>query len=185
MSMCPQNQACPFHAEVEPSVLKRVKYASAYAYCRGGRFSECALYSRLSRSEPVEQNLLPDGGIGDWAEAEHSRVRHRFLIIEDSPVFAALASATVASHYSDAEIVRHLSYSDAEADVQAGGFSAIICGYGLGDGRTANDVRVLTRAPIVVFTGRLDGVRPPVGAKVVEKSAGPDALIAAVRASLA
>jgi hypothetical protein len=133
----------------------------------------------------VERNLLPDGTIGDWAESDLTRTRHRFMIIEDSPVFAALASATVGSHFTDAEIVRRQSYSDARPDVISGNFSAIICGYGLGDGKTANDLRALTRAPMVIFTGRLEEIRVPVGARVVEKSAGPEALIAALRASLA
>ena len=184
MSACPTSRQCPFYLTVEPSISSRVRYASAFMYCRGGMHDRCALHAALIAGEEVAHNLMPDGTTGDWADDERTRANRRFLVIEDSPVFAALASSTIASHYSDAEIVRRASFAEAEPDLRAGGHSVIVCGYGLGDGRTAHDVRSLTPTPMVVFTGRLEGLEAPANARIVEKSAGPEALMAALRASL-
>ena len=184
MSSCQRSHECPFYLEVEPSIVKRVKYASAFMYCKGGHQGECALASRIAAGQDVPMDLLPDGSMGDWTHGHGHGARTRFLIIEDSPVFVALASATIASNFSDAEIVRHHSLADAEADLLSGGFAAVVCGYGLGEGLTAHDVRKRTAAPIVVLTGRLEGVEAPSGARIVEKSAGPQALVGALQACL-
>lgn len=185
MTLCTRTHECAFYQEIEPSLVLRVKHASAFMFCRGGHYKECARYRRLAAGENVPQTLMPDGSTGDWSEDTFSGSKRRFLVIEDSPVFAALASATIASHFSDSEIVRHLSFTEAQRDLAAGGYSAVVCGYGLGDGKTVHDVRRMTDAPIVVLTGRLEGVEAPTGARVVEKSAGPVALASAIRASLA
>jgi hypothetical protein len=185
MSACPSSHQCPFYLTVEPSIALRVRYVSAFGYCRAGMHDRCALHEALIAGRQVSRNLMPDGTMGDWADDERTRASRRFLVIEDSPVFAALASSTIASHYSDAEIVRRASFAEAEPDLRSGGYSAVVCGYGLGDGRTAHDVRAVTPAPMVVFTGRLEGLDVPVNARIVEKSAGPEALMAALRASLA
>jgi len=186
MAACPRASTCVLHCAVEPSIIKRVKFASIYSFCRGGQHEGCAVWAKLVNALPVPPNLMPDGTTGDYldAGADGSSAR-RFLIIEDSPVFAALASSTIAAHFTGAEIVRRLSYDTAVDDLVHTDFSAIICGFGLGGDRTAHDVRSLTGAPIVVLTGRPDGVKAPHGAQVVQKGAGPEALTSAIRACLA
>jgi hypothetical protein len=185
MSTCPHSHECGFHNAVAPSIIQRVRHASAFVYCRGGKHESCALGVLLADGAEVPLNLMPDGSMGRWDEGELAARSRRFMVIEDSPVFAQLASATIASHYDGAEVVRHLSFGDAERDLAEGEYTAVVCGFGLGDGRTAHDVREVTDAPMVVLTGRLDGVEAPSRAFVVEKSAGPQALVAALRACLA
>jgi hypothetical protein len=186
MAACPLGDECVFHQAVEPSVLKRIKYASVYPYCRGGGHGECAIYSQLTDARPVARNLMPDGSIGDYVDEERpAALRRRFLIIEDSPVYAALASSTIATHFADSEIVRELSYETAVERVVRETFAAIVCGYGLGGDRTAHDVRRLTAAPLVVLTGRPGNIELPHGARMVQKGAGPEALATALRAVLA
>lgn len=109
----------------------------------------------------------------------------RFLVIDDSQVFLALASSTVALTFLGAEVVRHNSFDAAANDLRAGSFDAVICGYGIGEGKTAHDLRALTNAPMVVLTGRLGGIDAPRGAVVVEKGAGPEALSQAIHKVLA
>lgn len=109
----------------------------------------------------------------------------RFLVIDDSQVFLALASSTVALTFLGAEVVRHNTFDTAAHDLKTGSFDAIICGYGIGEGKTAHDLRLLTDAPMVVLTGRLGGVDAPRGAVVVEKGAGPEALSQALHKVLA
>jgi hypothetical protein len=181
---CPRSDTCDFGRIVSSNVIKRVKFASAYPYCRGGRHDSCAIHGLLERGRPVPEDLLPDGQTGSYRDRE-GRGDQRFLVIEDSPVFAALAASTIANHFTGAEIVRHTSFTDAEDDLRAGRHSVVVCGFGLGDGRTANDVRRLTTAPIVVLTGRPGQLELPFGARQVSKGAGPEALVSAINASLA
>lgn len=176
---CPRAEACAFHQAVEPSIIKRVKYANVYAYCRGGDHGKCALYSKMEAGLPVATNLMPDGTIGDYTDT--GVVARRFLIIEDAPIFAALASSTIADHFQGSEIVRRTSYETAADDLRSSTFSAIVCGFGLGGDKTVHDVRRVTSAPIVVLTGRLGHIDAPYGSQVVAKGAGPEALASALR----
>ncbi|MRS12276.1 MAG: hypothetical protein EG823_04290 [Actinobacteria bacterium] len=144
----------------------------------------CALIRQVETGVPVQHNLMPDGSVGDYLD-EDRFVVHRFLVIEDSPVFATLASSTIATHFNGAQVVTKSTYQDAAEELEQGMFSAVICGYGLGEGRTVHDVRTLTASPIVVLTGRPGHVDVPQGAQVVRKGAGPEALAAALRACVA
>lgn len=180
---CPRTGECVFHRTVEPSIMKRVRYASAYAYCNGGDHERCALHTALSHGNPVPRNLLPDGQIGDYLEAEHRAAGETFLIIEDSPVFAALASTAIATNFLGAEVVRHHSF-DAAREELTKQWSAVVCGFGVGNGKTAHDIRRHTVAPMVILTGRPDHIDLPSGSRRVNKGEGPEALVSAIRASL-
>ena len=181
MAACPRSADCVFYGAIEPSLIKRVKYAGSYTFCRGGQHEVCAIHRRLSEGQGVPPGMLPDGSMGDYL-TEDRFVVHRFLVIEDSPVFAALAASTIASTFTGAEVVRAATYDQAEGELADGMFSAVVCGFGLGGDRTAHDVRQLTHAPIVVLTGRPGDVDAPMGARVVRKGAGPEALASALRA---
>lgn len=184
MAGCPKSTECVFYRTVEPSIVKRVSYASSYGYCGGGQHEACAIHTRLASGLPVTPGMLPDGTMGDYLTEDRS-VIHRFLVIEDSPVFAALAASTITSTFGGAQVVRATTYEDATAELDGGMFSAVVCGFGLGGDRTVHDVRRLTTAPIVVLTGRLGAVDVPPGTQVVRKGAGPEALASALRSCVA
>jgi len=184
MAACPSCTRCAFYRTIEPSIIKRVKYASVYSFCRGGQHHECALHAKLVNGLPVPPNLLPDGCVGDYLD-EDRVVAHTFLVIEDAPIFAALASSAITMNFTGSQVVCKATYDDAADELAEGMFSAIICGFGLGGGRTAHDVRRLTQAPMVVLTGRAGMIEPPSGSRVVEKGAGPEALVSALRACIA
>ncbi|MDO8847228.1 MAG: hypothetical protein Q7W51_02420 [Coriobacteriia bacterium] len=184
MAGCPSSAYCVFYKTIEPSIVKRVRYASIYSYCRGGEHAVCALYDKVATGLPVMHNLMPDGSIGEYLDEDRAVV-HRFLVIEDSPVFAALAASVISSHFTGAQIVRKSTYDDAAEELADGMFSAVVCGFGLGGERTAHDVRRITTAPLVVLTGRPGKIDPPSGSRVVHKGAGPEALASALRACLA
>lgn len=181
---CPRNSSCIFHQTVEPSIIKRVKYASVYSYCRGGQHAECAVYRSMERGLAVPRNLMPDGTTGDYLDDSVTGHGRRFLIIEDSPVFAALASSTISSNFPGCHVVRKASF-DAAMDELAQDWAAIVCGFGVGGDKTAHDVRQHSRAPMVILTGRPDHIDLPHGARRVNKGDGPDALASAIRSSLA
>lgn len=194
MAECARGDDCVFHLTVEPSIMKRIRYAGAYPYCRGGRHEECAIHSCLQRGDSVPTNLMPDGSIGDYVDdaaqtASAGRVGtrgHRFMIVDDSMVFATIAANALRQCYPDAEVVQCHSYGEAAPQLRQNQFNLVVSGAGIGDGHTVHDVRQLTHAPIVLFTGR--PVAPtdmPVNAKLVMKAAGPTALREAVQALLA
>lgn len=181
---CPRNNQCVFHLTVEPSIIKRVRYAALFPYCRGGQHETCALFTAMQTNRTIPLNLMPDGTTGDYLEDDTVCTMRRFLIIEDSPVFAALASSCITATFKGAQVVRKPSYADALEDLGRE-YAAIVCGFGLGGGKTAHDVRTHTEAPMVVLTGRPDQVDVPRGARKVGKSEGPEALAAALRAAIA
>lgn len=188
---CPRAAACIFHEVVEPSIVKRVKYAAAYPYCRGGRHGECALYARLERREPIPRNLMPDGSYGDYLEPgkEQQRARAagstRFLVVDDSPVFATIAANTLRMRYPGAEVVQCHSFEEAEAALKRGDVTLIVSGHGLGGGKSFRDLRRLSGAPMVLFTGWPPAPHEvPAGCWVVTKDSGPEALRAAIEGVL-
>jgi hypothetical protein len=107
------------------------------------------------------------------------------LVVEDSPIFSALAASTVRMGFPHSSVLECHSYEEAAILLTAGHVDALVCGYGLGEGKTAHDLREISDAPMVVLTGRLAGVVPPRGACVVEKIAGPGALQLALEGALA
>ena len=68
MAACPRSSTCAFHITVEPSIVKRVRYASVFPYCKGGRHEECAIFTKMLSGAPVPRNLMPDGLIGDYMD---------------------------------------------------------------------------------------------------------------------
>lgn len=183
MAVCPRCAECTFHTVVTASVIKRLRYKAFFSYCRGSQNEQCAINVALSEGKLVPKNLLPDGYYGDYLDDGASGTG-RFLVVEDSPVFAALATSTIKMHFPNAAVERCATYDEATARLSEGGYTAVICGFGLDGGRTAHDVRNLTSAPLVVLTGRPGEIDAPVGSHVVHKGAGSEALAGALRACL-
>lgn len=191
MSACTRSGSCVFYRTVEPSVVKRIKYASAFPYCKGDKHTECALFVRLESGEQVPHNLLPNDTLGDYMDSPSSAPANsavmpsqirRVFIVENSQIFVTLFSNAVRTYDPDIEIVECLSFEQAEQNIAMGAPDVIVCGFGLGDGMTAHDLRRLTSAPMVVLTGRPTEVQAPSCATVVSKSAGPDAIRRAIAA---
>lgn len=109
----------------------------------------------------------------------------RFLVVEDSPVFAALAANTIRMSYQGARVDECHSYEDAAGALLSHDFDVVVCGYGIGDGHTVFDMRSISDAPIVLLTGRPDQLTVPQDVRIVEKSAGPAALLGAISGCLA
>ncbi len=113
------------------------------------------------------------------------RIGRKFLVVEDSPVFAALATTTIRMGFPDARVEECHTFEEAIEHIRTGLVDLLVCGYGLDQGKTAHDIRALTDTPMVVLTGRPDEIDPPHGARVVEKMAGPLALQSAIQGLLA
>jgi hypothetical protein len=184
MSECTKSASCVFYQSVEPSLVKRIRFAGAFPYCRGGRHDECAIHVRIEAGDPIPPNLMPDGTTGDYldeaasASATVSSARgKRFLVVDDSPVFAALAANALRQNFPEADVVQCHAFDEAESHLGAGEFALVVSGNGLGGGRTVADVRRLTFAPIVLFTGRpVPADQMPSNSRLVQKGAGPEAL---------
>lgn len=200
MAHCPQSETCAFYQAIEPSIVKRIKFASAFPYCKGDKFTECAIHARVSSGRDVPSDLLPDGSAGDYLDSPRAGTAHSatrsggtmgtagscFLVVDDSPVFAIIAANAIKQHVSGAEVEVCATFDEAEAVIRSKGIRLVVSGYGLGDGRTVLDVRRMTEAPILVFTGRPGEDRElPARSRVVAKGAGPDALRGALEYLLA
>jgi CheY-like chemotaxis protein len=115
----------------------------------------------------------------------NGRFSRKFMVIEDSPVFATLTSTAIRMGFPEARVEECHSFQDAAARLRGGTVDLLVCGYGLDEGKTAHDIRALSDAPMVVITGRPDQIEPPRGSSVVEKMAGPVALQLAIEGALA
>ena len=177
---CPVSDACELHQQLRVSVIKRVRYPQVLPICDSTTGEQCALYGHLAAGRGVPRNLLPDGSTGDWADDAQGVSRH-LLIIEDSQVFATLTASALRTRFPGAVVDIRPSFVAAQSDLVTTQYSAVICGYGLGDGHTVHDVRKITKSPIVVLTGRPDEIALPSGSRKVMKASGPDLLVAAVR----
>lgn len=195
MTKCSSSDGCPFHTTVEASIIKRIRFASAYPYCNGSLAVHCAIRKVMAAGGIAEKDLLPDGSRGErWDEAPSRAVTpvgsttssrahagQRFLVVEDSPIFAKFASNTIQYVYPDAEVIECHTYADAAREIRTGKFKLIVSGFGLDGGKTAHDIRSLCDAPMVLLTGRPDRDAAGLGtATVVQKGAGSDAMRAAI-----
>lgn len=111
-------------------------------------------------------------------------ITRKFMVVEDSPVFAALAASTIRFGFPNAQVTECHSFEAAVAALRSSDVDVLVCGYGVGEGKTVHDLRAICDVPIVVLTGRLHDVVPPIRSRVVEKSAGPVALQAALEGAL-
>ncbi len=177
---CPVAESCQLNHQLRSSVLTRVRYPQVLPQCDSTDGHQCGLYGHLAAGRTVPSGLLPDGSVGDWAVGG-TRSDRRFLIIEDSQVFAMLTSSTLRTHFPGSVVDIKPSFVDAEQDLRSVTYTAVVCGYGLGGTHTVHDVRGVTSAPIVVLTGRPDEITLPSGSRRVMKASGPDALSSAVR----
>lgn len=186
MASCPQAGNCAFYRAVEPSLVKRIRYATSFPYCNSGKHESCALHPFLVAGSTPPADLLPNGGLADYAdELPEQGSGMRVVVLDDSPVFSLFAANAVATCLPGASIVRCDSYSTAAGHLREADCGLIVCGYGVGDGRTAHDVRRITSAPMVLLTGRPEAeIDMPSDARVVAKGAGPDALRAAIGAAV-
>ena len=181
MARCPQSESCTFYRTVEPSIAKRIKYASSYPYCNSGRHESCALHPFLDVGQTPPPDMLPNGEIAEYADEGREGPGLKVIVLEDSAVFATFAAQVVTTCLPGASVVRCESYADAANQLREGTCGLIVCGFGVGDGRTAHDVRRLTAAPMVVLTGHPGREGDlPANSRLVLKGAGPDALRAAI-----
>jgi len=184
MSTCPRSDSCGFFQAVQPSLAKRLKYASSFPYCNTGGHGHCAIYTFLADGRPAPSDLLPNGGIDDYADAIGSGNGMKVVVLDDSAVFAMFAANAVAAALPGARVVRCETYLEALDELADGSCGLVVCGYGIGDGVTAHDLRRASSAPMVLLTGRPEGeFDKPSNSRVVLKGAGPDALRAAIGAA--
>lgn len=192
MATCPSALSCPFFVEVEASLIKRVRFAAAFPYCNAGRHTECALYGSVAIGSKPPAGILPDGSFGEYlgsgrdaAEPAVCSIQHRYLVIEDSPIFAGFAANALRNERPDAEVVVCNGFDEAQRHLADDKFTLVVSGYGVGGGKTVHDIRALCDAPIVLFTGRDDCEVGTLGkVRVAKKSGGSAGLRDAMAALL-
>lgn len=185
---CEYHDSCTFFESASASIITRIKYASAFPYCKGGRDGECAIAVEMSAGRTVPQGLLPTGEYDAVDHVIAPVVRHHssktIIVIDDSPIFVRLAMAAVQNACSGYDVISAASLEDARQMLEDSP-ALVVTGYGVGGGRTVHDVVALIdrETPVVVFTGK-PNVSLPTGAVLVEKTSGASALADAARTCL-
>lgn len=163
MTDCPDHARCAFFESVFASPLLRIKYATMYPYCRGGKYESCMRRWMMLEGQAVPQDLLPDGGRDWFAGAAHRPTAHvtRVLVVDDMVLFRkALIGMVQEATGHGAEIVEAESGEEAlEILTQdSGDWSAVVTDYNMG-GMTGYDLIMGMRAlpahgqlPAVVFS---------------------------------
>jgi len=184
MSTCPLHEECGFYRMVHPSVVKRIKYASSFPYCNTHQYQSCAIRAHLADGRTPPLNLLPNGHTDSNLDTVGVDKAMKVVVLDDSVVFAMFAANAVATVLPNASVVRCTSYDEAAKELE-NGCGLVVCGYGVGDGKTAHDVRRASSAPMVLLTGRPEtDFDKPSNARVVLKGDGPEALRAAIGAAV-
>jgi len=185
MSTCPRSEQCGFYRAVQPSLAKRLKYATSFPYCNTAGHSHCAIHTYLADDRKPPADLLPNGGLDDYGDIASVGNGLKVVVLDDSAVFAMFAANAAATALPGASIVRCETYVDALEELSDGRCGLVVCGYGVGEGVTAHDLRRASSAPMVLLTGRPEAdIDKPANSRVVLKGAGPDALRAAIGAAV-
>ncbi len=184
MSTCPRSDSCGFFQAVQPSLAKRLRYATSFPYCNTGGHGHCAVYTFVADGRTPPADLLPNGGIDDYGDSSNAGSGMKVVVLDDSVVFAMFAANAVAATLPAARVVRCETYREAVDELADGSCGLVVCGYGVGEGVTAHDLRRASSAPIVLLTGRPEGeFDKPTNSWVVLKGDGPEALRAAISAA--
>lgn len=191
MSSCPQSSSCSFYSSVESSLVRRLKFASAFPYCKGGKHDLCAVHRRVAAGLDVPDDMHPDGSSIELegtvvTASAGATAGSAFLVVEDSPVFATIAANAIRQHISGAHVEICSTFAEADSVIRTRNPRLVVSGYGIDGGKTVLDIRRLTPAPILVFTGRMGGHDTmPDRSHVVQKGAGPEAFHGALDVLLA
>lgn len=107
------------------------------------------------------------------------------VVLDDSPIFSLFAAHAVEKAVPGVRVIRSANFTEALPHMTSSQCQLVVCGYGVGEGMTAHDVRRVSDAPMVLLTGRpLDEIGLPSNSRVVTKGAGPEALQSAVEAAV-
>lgn len=185
---CDLHGSCAFYENASSSIVARIKYASAFPYCKGGREDECAIAREVKAGRSASPGLLPTGEYETFENSAAPVARRRssrtIIVIDDSPIFVRLAMAAVQNACTGYDVISAASLDDARHILEDSP-ALVVTGYGVGGGRTVHDVVALLdrETPVVVFTGK-PNVNLPMGAVLVEKTSGASALADAARTCL-
>lgn len=165
---CPRNAECSFYRSMRVSPLLRIKYATMYPYCKGGRHESCVRWFMMSQGEPVPDDLLPDGG-KDLFTVEQRRLEPRpsarVLVVDDMPLFRK-SLVTMVSTASDSDVeVREAASAEEALDIlnaSPNGWALVVSDYNMGQMSGYDLVKEmhtrpsLSGIPVVIFSSESD-----------------------------
>jgi len=119
VSTCPRSDSCGFFRAVQASLAKRLKYATLFPYCNTGGHHGCAIHNFLADGRTPPLDLLPNGGIDDYADTASAGNGMKVVVLDDSAVFAMFAANAVAATLPGASVVRCETYREAVDELAA------------------------------------------------------------------
>lgn len=163
MSTCPRSDACGFFQVVQPSLTKRIKYATSFPYCNTGGHAQCAIYAFLVDGRLAPSDLLPNGGVDDYADSAGAGTGMKVVVLDDSAVFAMFAANAVAATLPKAAIVRCETYHEALDELADGTCAEQLAGGPQGRRPRCSARRDRSRRRLLEYDSAGARVSPPVG----------------------
>lgn len=166
---CPRHANCAFFISVGQSPVTRIKYATMFPFCKGGRHESCMRWFLEEQNRPVPDDLLPDGGT-DVALAQGGRnvegVKSRVLVVDDMPLFRkSLAVLVSAACNGTCDVVEVSSGEEALSVLSEdpNGWLLVATDFNMG-AMSGYDLIVRMRSnpalsgiPVVIFSSETDG----------------------------
>ncbi|TLM77925.1 MAG: response regulator [Actinobacteria bacterium] len=118
--------------------MLRIKYATMFPFCKGGKHESCMRWFLLSTGQPVPDDLLPDGARDAFAEEVRNvrpRPRARVLVVDDVPLFRkSLVTMVGTASAGSVEVVEAASGEEALAILSAdpNGWQLVVTDYHMG-----------------------------------------------------
>jgi CheY-like chemotaxis protein len=165
---CPRHTECEFFKSVGSSPLMRIKYATMYPFCKGGRHESCMRWFMMDQGRPVPDDLLPDGG-KDVAAVEAGRLSNvpkaRVLVVDDMPLFRKSLVTMVMNACRHTCIVEEAASGEEALEMLSGDpndWKLVVTDYNMGS-MSGYDLIVGMRAnpglngvPVVIFSSETD-----------------------------
>lgn len=166
---CPQHAECEFFKSVGQSPLLRIKYATMYPYCKGGRHESCMRWFLMQQGRAIPDDLLPDGGTDVAPEVAGRPVHHgndRVLVVDDMPLFRKSLSVLVANASGHSCEIVEADCAEAALEILAAdpnGWLLVATDYNMKE-LTGYDLIVrmrlnpaLSGVPVAIFSSETDG----------------------------
>ncbi len=165
---CPRSDECAFFKSVGASPLLRIKYATMYPFCKGGRHESCMRWFLMEQDRAVPDDLLPDGGT-DVAAVDAGRLdspaKSKVLVVDDMPLFRKSLSVMVNHACSNSCEVIEADSAEQALDILSqnpSGWMLVVTDYNM-KAMTGYDLitqmrlnPALSGLPVVIFSSETD-----------------------------
>lgn len=166
-STCPLHADCAFYTTVTRSALLRVKYATMYPYCKGGKHQACMRWWLIEQRKQVPDDLLPDGAKDSFVEdsGRLKGVRRHVLVVDDMPLFRKSLVGLVAHASGGSAVVTEADSAEQALEILGATtdpWTLVVTDYNMGE-LTGYDLisrmrmsPALAGVPVIIFSSETE-----------------------------